>query len=401
MGVCIEKPGMPTSPSKLAQRNARLELYVRWVCDAWDANQVGGVTAELNRCFAEEEKHCPSTESRCKYIYYGVDSSVQRRRVVRMAHGIYDEIDPQLFTLRCCDQRMHRHKKLECIQRKVEVCCTGKLVVFNARHFLDHMTRIAESLMIEMEITCDVVSMARHCLEFALCLRRNETARSKHRTHVPSSNGFSVGGRVVIHTGASKSDADSSVRPPFAKVSLFDERLTAALIHLVFGHTAVNDECFSASQRNSRNVANEWLVLVERYAIPRYVESASSKLEPRSFPSIGASYLAQLYGTDMFRNQSESDVELARRILCHQSRDPTVTNISNVLHGDPCTKKVGIVRHVARVDLDEGSAVFPQYDEDGATAVAVAPTVLTKGGKRRRVSVPFADQETQPPAESE
>ena len=26
-------------PSKLARRNARLELYVRRVCDAWDANQ--------------------------------------------------------------------------------------------------------------------------------------------------------------------------------------------------------------------------------------------------------------------------------------------------------------------------------------------------------------------------
>jgi hypothetical protein len=32
--------------------------------------------------------------------------------------------------------------------------------------------------------------MARHCPEFALCLRRNESARSKHRTHVPSSNDF-------------------------------------------------------------------------------------------------------------------------------------------------------------------------------------------------------------------
>ena len=59
---------MSTGPSKLAQRNARLELYVRRVCDAWDANQVGGVTAELNRCFAEEGKHCSSIEIRCKYI---------------------------------------------------------------------------------------------------------------------------------------------------------------------------------------------------------------------------------------------------------------------------------------------------------------------------------------------
>jgi hypothetical protein len=201
-----------------------------------------------------------------------------------MAHGIYDEIDPQLFTLRCCDQRMHRHKKLEGIQRKVEVCRTGMLIVLNARHFLDHMTRIAESLIVETEITCDVVSMARHCPEFALCLRRNESARSKHRTHVPSSNDFTLDGRVVVHTGASKSE-------PFAKVSLFDERLTSALIDLMFDHAAVNDECFSASQRNSRNVANAWLALVDRYAIPRYVEAASSKLEPRSFRSIGASYL--------------------------------------------------------------------------------------------------------------
>ena len=88
-----------------------------------------------------------------------------------------------------------------------------------------------------------------------------------------------------------------------------------------------------------------------------------------------------------------SDVELARRILGHQSRDSTVTYISNVLHGQPCTK-VGIVRHVARDDLDEGSFVLIPYDDDGATAVAVAPMVLIEGGKRRRVSVPSADQET-------
>ena len=67
---------MPVGPSKLARRNARLELYVRRVCDAWDANQVSGVTDELNRVFAEEEKHCPSIESRCKYINYGLDTVV-------------------------------------------------------------------------------------------------------------------------------------------------------------------------------------------------------------------------------------------------------------------------------------------------------------------------------------
>ena len=76
-------------PSKPARRNARLELYVRRVCGAWDANQVSGVTDELNRAFAEEEKHCPSIESRCKYIYYGVDTVVQRKSVVKMAHGVY------------------------------------------------------------------------------------------------------------------------------------------------------------------------------------------------------------------------------------------------------------------------------------------------------------------------
>ena len=284
---------MPVGLSKLAQRNARLDLYVCRVCDAWDANQVIGATDELNRASAEEEKHCSSIESRCKYIYFGVDSNVQRRSVVKMAHEIYDEIDPRLFTLRCCDQRMHPHKKLECIQRKVDVCRNGKLTVLNARHFLTHMTRIAESLVIETNVTSDVASMARHCLEFALCLRRNESARSKHRTHVPSADDFSVEGRVVIHAWASKSDADSSVRPPFAKVPLFDERLTTALVHLVFDHADVNDECFSASQCNSRNVANGWLALMDRYAIPRFVEAAPSKLEPRSFRSIGASYLAQ------------------------------------------------------------------------------------------------------------
>ena len=388
---------MPVGLSKLAQRNARLDLYVRRVCDAWDANQVDGVTAELNRAFAEEEKHCSSIESRCKYIYFGQDSNVQRRSVVKMAHEIYYEIDPRLFTLRCCDQRMHRHKKLESIQRKVNVCRTGKLSVLTARHFLTHMTRIAESLVIDENVTIDVVGMARHCLEFALCLRRNETARSKHRTHVPSSNDFSVDGRVVIHSGASKSDADSSVRPPFAKVSLFDERLTSALIHLVFDHADVNDECFSAAQCNSRNVANEWLVLMNRYAIPRFVEPASAKPEPRSFRSIGASYLTQLYDTDLLRNQSVSNVELARRVLGHQSRDSTVTYISNVLHGEPCTK-VGLVRHVACDDLDEGSFAITLHDDHGATA----PMVLTEGGKHRRVSsVPSVDQETQSPTGSE
>ena len=177
------------------------------------------------------------------------------------------------------------------------------------------MTRIAESLVIDENVTSDVVSMARHCLEFALCLRRNETARSKHRAHVPSSNDFSVDGRVVVHAGASKSDTDSSVRPPFAKVSLFDEGLTSALIHLVFDHANVNDECFSAAQRNSQKVASEWLALMDRYAIPRFVEAMSAKLEPRSFRSLGASYLTQLYDTDLLRNQSVSDVELARRVL--------------------------------------------------------------------------------------
>ena len=123
------------------------------------------------------------------------------------------------------------------------VCRRGKLSVLNARHFLNHMTRIAQSLVVDENVTRDVVSMARHCLEFALCLRRNETARSKHRAHVPSSNDFSVDGRVVVHAGASKSDTDSAVRPPFAKVSLFDEGLTSALVHLVFDHANVNGEC--------------------------------------------------------------------------------------------------------------------------------------------------------------
>ena len=373
-------------PSKLARRNARLELYVRRVCDAWDANQVDGVTAELNRAFAEEEKHCPSIESRCKYIYYGVDTVVQRKSVVKMAHEVYYEIDPCLFTLRCCDSRMHRHKKMESIQRKVDVCRRGKLSILNAQYFLNHMTRIAESLVIDENVTCDVVSMARNCLEFALCLRRNETARSKHRSHVPSSNDFSVNGRVVVHHGASKSDTDSAVRPPFAKVSLFDERLTSALVHLVFDHADVNDECFSAAQRNVQKVTSEWLVLMDRYAIPRFIEAMVAKLEPRSFRSLGASYLTQLYDTDLLRNQSVSDVELARRVLGHQSRDSTVTYISNVLHGEPCTK-VGIVRHVACDDLNEGSFAITPYDEDGATAVA-------DDGKRRRISVPSVDRGT-------
>ena len=113
--------------------------------------------------------------------------------------------------------------------------------------------------------------------------------------------------------------------------------------------------------------------------------------EPRSFRSIGASYLTQLYDTDLLRNQSVSDVELARRVLGHQSRDSTVTYISNVLHGEPCTK-VGVVRHAACDDLNEGSFAITPYDEDGATAVAVAPVVLTEDGKRRRVSVPSVDR---------
>ena len=57
----------------------------------------------------------------------------------------------------------------------------------------------------------------------------------------------------------------------------------------------------------------------------------------------------------------------------------------------------GVVRHVACDDLNEGSFAITPYDEDGATAVAVAPMVLTEGGKRQRVSVPSADQETQSP----
>ena len=62
---------------------------------------------------------------------------------------------------------------------------------------------------------------------------------------------------------------------------------------------------------------------------------------------------------------------------------------------------MGVVRHAACADLDEGSFAVTPHDENGATAVAVAPMVLTEGGKRRRVSVPFADQETQPPTGSE
>jgi len=372
--------------SRLAHRNARMDIYVRRVCDAWDADGVSGVTNELNRAFAEEEKYCPSIESRCKYIYYGVDTAVQRKSVVKLAHCFYYEIDPPLFTLRNCDRRTHRHKKLESIQRKVDVCRRGKLSVLNARHFLAHMTRIAESLVIDEPVTCDVVSMGRHCLEFALCLRRNETANSKFRTHMPSSNDFSVDGRVVIHAGASKSDTDSAVRPPFAKVSLFDERLTCALVHLVFDHAGVNDECFSAAQRNVQKVTNEWVALMDRYHIPRFVEGMVAKLEPRSFRSLGASYLTQLYDTELLRNQSVSDVELARRVLGHQSRDSTVTYISNVLHGEPCTK-VGVVRHVACDELAEGSFAITPYDEDGATAVA-------EDGKRRRISVPSVDRGT-------
>ena len=130
---------------------------------------------------------------------------------------------------------------------------------------------------------------------------------------------------------------------------------------------------------------------MDRYAIPRFVEAIPSKLEPRSFRSLGASYLTQLYDTDLLRNQSVSDVELARRVLGHQSRDSTVTYISNVLHGEPCTK-MGLVRHVARDDLDEGSFVITPYDDHDATAVAVSPVVLTEGGKRRRVSVPFESE---------
>ena len=155
--------------SKLACRNARLELYVRRVCGAWDASQVSGVTNELNRAFAEEEKYCLSIESRGKYIYFGVDSNCKRNSVVKMAHDVYDEIDPHLFTLRCCDSRMHRHKKLEGIQRKVDVCRHGKLSVLNARHFLKHMPRTAESLVVDENVTSDVVSMARHCLSSSPC----------------------------------------------------------------------------------------------------------------------------------------------------------------------------------------------------------------------------------------
>ena len=117
--------------SRLAHRNARMDIYVRRVCDAWDADGVSGVTNELNRAFAEEEKYCPSIESRCKYIYYGVDTAVQRKSVVKLAHCFYYEIDPPLFTLRNCDRRTHRHKKLESIQRKVDVCRRGKLSVLS------------------------------------------------------------------------------------------------------------------------------------------------------------------------------------------------------------------------------------------------------------------------------
>ena len=182
-------------------------------------------------------------------------------------------------------------------------------------------------------------------------------------------------------------DTDSAVRPPFAKVSLFDERLTCALVHLVFDHASVNNECFSAAQRNVQKVTNERVALMDRYHIPRFVEGMVAKLEPRSFRSLGASYyLTKLYDTELLRNQSVSDVELARRVLGHQPRDSTVTYISHVLHGEPCTK-VGIVRHVACDDLNEGSFAITPYDEDGATAVA-------EDGKRRRISVPAVDRGT-------
>ena len=86
-----------------------------------------------------------------------------------------------------------------------------------------------------------------------------------------------------------------------------------------------------------------------------------------------------------------SDVELARRVLGHQSRDSTVTYISNVLHGEPCAK-VGVVRHVECDDLSEGSFAITPYDEDPASAISAA-------SKRRRVSVPSADPETPSPTE--
>ena len=66
-----------------------------------------------------------------------------------------------------------------------------------------------------------------------------------------------------------------------------------------------------------------------------------------------------------------------------------------MLQGEPCTK-VGVVRHVACDDLDEGSFAITPYDEEGATAVAVAPMVLTEGGKRRRVSVPLLIKKRNP-----
>ena len=59
----------------------------------------------------------------------------------------------------------------------------------------------------------------------------------------------------------------------------------------------------------------------------------------------------------------------------------------------------GVVRHVACDDLNEGSFAITPYDEDGATAVAVASVVLTEDGKRRRVSVSSVDRGASSPSE--
>ena len=375
------------------ERSDRLDLYAKEVADAWDASGAAAVTHALESIFRREHRFCQSIASRVKYIFYGIDNQARRNSVIKLAATSYnDEIPAAQFTVRACSPTIFREMVSESSRHKVSVCRDGKLVIPDAHGFFDNMLDVARIVTSTWPLTKDAVMMAQHLCEFNLCLRRNEIARTKLRAHVPSLADFVVEGRCVVHSGASKGDDDHTVRDAFMKVSLFDEETTRSLLHTAFHSRELCNEIYSDQQKNCRGVAANWQRLMGKYGVMQLIDASRYPFQPRSFRSLGASFLSQLYTSKLFVNNELAQVELARRVLGHRSRDSTPTYISNVLYGRPA----GHVGYVFPRDGRFEDGEFMIVPVSGADKRA-AETLILLGNKRRRVAedtaiLPVADR---------
>ena len=132
----------------------------------------------------------------------------------------------------------------------------GKFAVSDTKAFHDLMNGLARSLVAKEIVNLKLVKLV---LNYNAALRINEP-EAGNRAHVPVRSDYCVDNHVRTFTGGSKVTGSDDTRPAYAKLSLFNDKLTNVLLDISF-------EAPSPLDSIDKTTATQFDMLMQQFGI--------------------------------------------------------------------------------------------------------------------------------------